>query len=150
MDILSTSALESMTKADLVTYANMTYGCNVNSKLSKDDLIQTIERSARKFSGNTDIQVSDSNVLKPGYARIKISKTELNKHGRPVIVSLNGKAASLPVGLEIIVPLAYVEILNNAVQYKYEVDPANDNELVRQEVHSYPFSVIEMAPRVAN
>jgi len=147
MDTLSREALEGMTKADLVTYANMTYGCNVNSKLSKDDLIQTIERSARKFVGNLDVKVNDDNVLKPGYARIKLSRTELNKKGRPVIISLNGTAASLPVGQEITVPIAYLEILNNAVQYKYEADPANDNELERMEVHSYPFTVIEMAPR---
>ena len=147
METLSGPALESMTKADLVTYANMTYGCNVNSKLSKDDLIQTIERSARKFAGNINISIDDSKVLKPGYARIKLSRTELNKKGRPVILSLNGQAASLPVGKEITVPIAYLEILNNAVQYKYEADPANDNELERMDVHSYPFTVIEMAAK---
>ena len=145
MEILNNKALDAMTKPELVTYANMTYGCNVNSQLSKTDLIQTIEIASRKFAGNINLTVNDENILKPGFARIKINKTEMNKNGRPIILSLNGKAASLPVGKEITVPLSYVEILNNAVQYKYEADPANDNELVRQEVHSYPFSVLEVS-----
>ena len=145
MDIIKKSQLETMTKAELVTYANMTYGLNVNSQLDKHTLIDNITRASLKFAGNTEFSIDDENVLKPGYARIKINKTELNKSGRPVILSLNGKAASLPVGVELTVPLSYVEILNNAVQFRYEADPANDNELVRQEIHSYPFTVIEMA-----
>ena len=145
METLNREKLEAMTKAELVVYANMTYGANVNSTLNKHDIITTIEKSALKFSGNTQVLINDENLLKPGHSRIKINKTETNKRGRPVIVSLNGKAASLPVGVEITVPNAYVEILNNAVQYQYEPDPANDNELERREVHSYPFSVIETA-----
>jgi hypothetical protein len=145
MEKLDRNRLESMTKPELITYANMTFGANVNSKMNKDSIIQTIERSTQKFAGNNELSIGDEDVLKPGYARIKINKTEINKSGRPIILSLNGKAASLPVGIEITVPMSYVEILNNAVQYRYEVDPANDNELVRQDVHSYPFTVIEMA-----
>ena len=145
MKAINREKLESMTKAELIVYANMTYGANVNSNHNKDNIIQTIERSAQKFAGNTDLNIDDGSALKPGYARVKLNKTEINKSGRPVIVSLNGKAASLPVGVEIVVPIAYVEILNNAVQYRYEADPANENELVRQEVHSYPFTVIEQA-----
>lgn len=145
MDTLSKINLEKMTKAELVVYANMTYGLNVNSNLDKYSLIDNIQRAALKFAGNVELTIEDENVLKPGYSRIKINKTETNKNGRPVIVSLQGKAASLPVGIEITVPNSYVEILNNAVQYRYEADPANDNELVRQEVHSYPFSILETA-----
>lgn len=148
MESLNTTALEAMSKSDLVTYANMTYGCNVNSQLDRHSLIQTIITASQKFSGNVDVIIDDTNVLKPGFARIKINKTEMNKQGRPAIVSVNGKAASLPIGTEIVVPLKYVEVLNNAVQYRYEPDPANDNELARQEVHSYPFTVMEMSPEL--
>ena len=135
--------LNDMTKAELVVYANMTYGLNVNSKLAKHDLIENIQRASQKFGGNAEVS-ADANALKPGFARIKINKTETNKQGRPVIVGLNGKQYSLPVGVEITVPMPLVEILNNAVQFQYEVDPALDNELVRREVHSYPFTTLEM------
>ena len=145
MSTIDLKQLEDRTKAELIQYANMTYGCNVTSQLNKQDIIQTIQRAAQKFAGNINVAVDSSKVLKPGYARIKINKTEINKKGRPVILSLNGVAASLPVGVELTVPLAYVEILDNAVQYQYEADPSMDNELVRREVHSYPFTVIEMA-----
>ena len=136
--------LEGMSKAELVSYANLTYGLNVNSRLAKHDLVQAILKSSMQYAGNNQIEI-DANTLKPGYARIKINKTELNKQGRPVIVGLNGKQYSLPVGPEISVPLPLVEILNNAVQFQYEADPANDNDLVRREVHAYPFTVLEMS-----
>ena len=105
MDVLKADQLETMSKSDLVTYANMTYGCNVNSQMAKHDIIATIEKSAIKFAGNNAIKINDENLLQPGYSRIKINKTEINKRGRPVILSLNGKAASLPVGVEITVPV---------------------------------------------
>ena len=136
--------LNEMSKAELVSYANLTYGLNVNSRLSKHDLVENIARASQKFAGNSSVEI-DTKVLKPGFARIKVNKTETNKQGRPVIVGLNGKQYSLPVGVEITVPLPLVEILNNAVQYQYEPDPARDNELVRREVHSYPFTTLEMA-----
>lgn len=140
-----TEKLEKMSKAELVTYANLTYGLNVNSNHGKDDLINAVTRAATKYAGNAQVSL-DVSSLKPGHARIKINKTELNKQGRPVIVGLNGKMCSLPVGAEIVVPNALVEILNHATRYEYEVDPAQGNELVRREVQSYPFSVLEMAP----
>jgi len=148
METLTQSALLEMSKSDLVTYANMTYGLNVNSRLSKEELIQQINKATQKFAGNAAIAINDKEQLQPGFARIKINKTEINKRGRPVIISLQGKAASLPVGIELTVPLSYVEILNNAVQYQYEPDPAKDMELVRREVHSYPFTVLEMSAKV--
>ena len=136
--------LNEMSKAELVSYANLTYGLNVNSRASKHDLVENISRASQKFAGNSLIEI-DAKVLKPGFARIKVNKTEVNRQGRPVIVGLNGRQYSLPVGVEITVPLPLVEILNNAVQYQYEPDPAQDNELVRREVHSYPFTTLEMA-----
>lgn len=136
--------LNDMDKAELVSYANLTYGLNVNSNLSKHDLVENITRASQKFAGNSLVEI-EAKVLKPGFARIKVNKTETNKQGRPVIVGLNGKQYSLPVGVEITVPLPLVEILNNAVQYQYEPDPARGNELVRREVHSYPFTTLEMA-----
>lgn len=133
-----------MNKAELVSYANLTYGLNVNSRFTTDDLISSIKRSAQKFAGNTQIEINEK-VLKIGYARIKINKTELNKQGRPVIVGLNGRQYSLPIGVELNVPQPLVEILNNAVQYQYESDPTRDNEMIKREVHAYPFTVLEMA-----
>jgi hypothetical protein len=141
---VSEERLNAMTKEELVTYANMTFGLNVNAKMNKSDLIGAIMRSEQRFGGNADLLVGDSE-LPPGYAKLKINTTELNKAGRPVIVGLNGKMFSLPVGIEFGCPMPLVEILNNAVQYQYEQDPAS-LEMVRREVHSYPFTVLETAP----
>ena len=136
--------LRGMNKADLVKYANMTFGLNVNAKMSKEDLISAVLRSRSRFAGNANL-LDDTSTLPPGYARIKINKTELNKQGRPVIVGLNGKMYSLPVGQAFGCPLPLVEILENAVQYQYEQDPATQ-ELVRRDVHSYPYTVLEISP----
>lgn len=136
--------LREMEKAELVTYANMTFGLNVNGRMNKEDIIGSIMRASQKYRGNAQIDVSSS-ALKPGFAKIRINKTELNKSGRPVIVGLQGTMYSLPVGVDFQCPLPLVEILNNAVQRQYEVDPGN-NELIPREVHSYPFVVLETRP----
>jgi hypothetical protein len=142
----TTVDLEALTKQELVKLARLTYGLQVNTGLHKHDLVTMIEKTAGQFAGNAHIQVDDDSALKPGHARIKINRTELNKKGRPVICGLQGTFYSLPVGIELTVPLSLVEILNNAVQYQYEPDPENDNELVRRDVHAYPYTLIEMTP----
>ena len=136
--------LRTMTKEELVIYGNMTFGLNVNARMNKEDLIGSILRSESKFGGNTDLLTAESS-LPPGYAKIKLNKTEMNKSGRPIIVGIQGRMYSLPVGPAFGCPLPIVEVLENAVQYQYEQDPAT-NELVRREVHSYPFTVLETSP----
>jgi len=138
--------LKGMSKGELIKYATMTYGLQVNTSFSVVDLITAIKSASTKYSGNAVISLS-TDALKPGYARIKINKTELNRQGRPAIVGLNGTMYSLPVGKEITVPLSLVEILSNAVRYEYEPDEEDENALVRREVQSYPFSVLEMAAK---
>ena len=133
--------LSAMKKPQLIEYANLTYGLAVNANHNKTDIINGIMSAHMKFRGNTNVALDTGQELRPGQAKIHISKTELNKRGHPVIVGLNGVMASIPVGQPVIVPEAYVEILRNAMRTEYELD-VGTNELVPREVPSYPFNLI--------
>jgi hypothetical protein len=132
--------LEKMTKKDLIEHGNLTFGLSLNANHHKEDIVNAIERAGMRFRGNQDLSAGDVE-LKPDYTKIRLSAGELNPTGRPVIVGLNGKMYSIPVGVEINVPNPLVEILSNAIKKVYKQDPRT-NELIVSEVNSYPFSII--------
>jgi hypothetical protein len=132
--------LEKMSKKDLIEHANLTYGLALNANHQKHDIINAIERSQMRFRGNRELSIG-ANELKPGYSRIRMTAGELNPSGRPVIVGLNGKQFSIPVGVEVNIPNPLVEILENALRREYRQDPST-MELIMNEVPSYPFSVL--------
>jgi len=143
-----TEMLEGKTKQELVKYARMTYNLSVNMRYSKPDLIEAIKSAAAKFKMNSSLQSAQSiadNGLSPGYAEIQLHRTELTKGLRSVIVSLNGTAASLPIGHKFGCPLELVEILDNAVRIEYEKNPDTD-ELEQRRTHAYPFTVFSTNP----
>lgn len=141
--------LEGMTKQELVKYANMTFGLSLTAKYAKHELITAIKDAQSKFRLNDNLQIGAAldDGLKPGYAEIQLHRTELTKGLKSAIVGLNGNMASLPIGTKFGCPLEYVEILNNAVRHEYEQDTTVDPpELLRREVHSYPFTIHNINP----
>lgn len=141
--------LEGMTKQELVKYANMTFGLSLTAKFAKHELVVAIKDAQGKFVGNETLQIGESldEGLLPGYAEIQLHRTELTKGLKSAIVGLNGKMASLPIGVKFGCPLEHVEILQNAVRYEYEQDTTVDPpELLKREVHSYPFTIHNINP----
>ncbi len=143
--------LEGMTKQELVKYAQMTFGLSVTAKYSKPDLLLMVQDARRKFTMSDSLQIGDAlenEGLKPGFAEIQIHRTELTKGLKAVIVGLNGKFASLPIGSKPFgCPLELVEILQHAVRIEYEQDTTVDPpELLEKEVHSYPFTIHRVNP----
>lgn len=73
--------------------------------------------------------------------RIKIHKDGKDK--QPVPLSCNGKVVRVKRGHEVIISEGHFHSLNNAVQTIYSWDEET-NEKVPEEVHSYPFTVLEI------
>lgn len=116
---------------------------------TKDDIIEALER---KLDGRTMPELSvEGNKLKPGYARIRILEDGTpGANNLPVYVNANGYQATIPRGVEVVVPMRVVRLLNDAKvnRRKQTMVPGPDGvERFREstvEVPSYPFQVLEM------
>lgn len=144
-----TDMLEGMTKQELVKYASMTFGLNVTAKYNKHELVAAIKDAKSKFQLNEELitgkQLEDD--LKPGYAEIRLHRTDMTKGMKSIIVGLNGSMASLPIDETFALPLELLHILQNSIRIEYEQDNSVDPPLlVEREVHAYPFTIFKMNP----
>lgn len=74
---------------------------------------------------------------------MKILIPEEDKDGgqEPVFVSVNGSAMYIPRAKPVLVPLPYIEALQNAVQFVYPQYDGEEGGLGEpRKVHSYPFA----------
>lgn len=78
-----------------------------------------------------------SSVAKRGAeSRYEITIATDSQDKQPVRVGVNGYSYTIKRGEKVAVPASVVEALNNAIQYRY-----NPENMERQEVLSYPFQV---------
>lgn len=145
-----TLMLEGMNKQELVKYGQLTYALNMTAAYTKHELQNAIKDAASKFKLNEQIRVGPQlsvEELPPGQAEIQLHRTDNTKKMKSAIVGLNGKFASLPIGVTFWCPLEFVEILNNAVQMTYDQDTSTQPPtLIERPVHSYPFTIHRVAP----
>lgn len=148
--VVSRGLLEKFNKTELVAFARLTYGLNVNiDQNAKEDLIELIMNAARQAKGNEEFRVlpkDDAKAEVPkGYVKIKVSAGAHNPKNRPIPVGLNFKMATIPVGKEVIIPGKWMPCLEDAVQRKYSVgyDESTGREtLVWNDQHAYPFTIL--------
>jgi hypothetical protein len=131
--------------------AAKTLGVNAQRDWTKEDFVDAIkikqaEKSSVGFVFDTD------QGPKPGYARVLIHRDNTPNHkNSPVHIGLNGQLYQVPRGVEVDVPIPFIEILKNArvKEMQKQVGSQNSNlpeEYKEQEHTSYPFQVIAMTP----
>lgn len=133
--------LNGMTHKELQAYANLTFGLAMKASHTKEDFINAILQSNARFQGNEQIEHYKGQDIPTGKARIKMSPNQSNKKGHPVVVGLNGTMYTIPVSVEVLIPIGLVEILDNAIRFEYDQNPET-LEMERREVHSYPFALL--------
>lgn len=79
----------------------------------------------------------------PGMVRLILGVTEEAGGADPVQVGVNGKVMLVPRGKEVEIPLAYFQVLENAVQFKYEPLPDGGMEPEPRKVPLYPFQRLD-------
>lgn len=90
--------------------------------------------------------------LKAGHARIVLHKDPTPGHANsPVQVGLNGQFYHIPRGVEVDIPLEFVDVLiaakQSVMRQKTEPSAANPaGEVVYEDIYSYPFQVIAVKP----
>ena len=118
---------------------------------TKPEIVKAIEQ---KLNGKTMPQLADAtSKVPPGYAKIKLLEDPMpGASNSPAFVNINGYMATIPRGVEVIVPMRVVRTLNDAVVNKRRqsmVTLPNGREEFREtsvKVPSYPFQILEMTP----
>lgn len=141
--------LQKLNIKELVAYANSTFGLNVTKDYQKNDLINMIEQSQRKFKGNAGIRVlskGDTSACPPGFIKIRVQPGKYDKTPRPIIIGHNFKLCSVPVNKDVMLPAKYLVCLSDAVQDTYF--QTEEGEFVCQPEHAYSYSVLEIGPEI--
>lgn len=118
---------------------------------TKEEIIEALER---KLNGRTTaLLASTSDRVPVGHARITVHEDPTpGSSNIPVYINANGYAATLPRGVEIIVPMRVVRTLNDARVNKRKqiyVAGSDGREVFREStvsVSSYPYTVHDMNP----
>lgn len=152
--------IEQATKQELLDFARTYRGLDVHHASGKATIIGTLRASG--FNGDM-IDVADQApraVQEPDYDTttgsherpagmgdrkmviIYIPAQDKPGGDDPVFVQCNGRAMFIPRNEECPVPVEYVEILRNAVEWEYEVRSDGLGLLPPRSVPSYPFQTI--------
>ena len=148
MSELLSANLEEMDIAKLRAYAK-TMRIALAKTDTKPDIIKAIQS---KLSGKSLAEIADHTTkLRPGTARIRLLEDpKPGSSNYPAFVSVNGYSVTIPRGVDVIVPLNIVEILNNAVvnqRRQTMVSGPNGREEFREstvKVPSYPFQILDI------
>ena len=116
---------------------------------TKDEYVKAIEN---KLAGKSLPEIADSATqLKPGTAKIRLLEDpKPGASNYPAFVSVNGAAYTIPRGVDVIVPLNIIEVLQNAVvnqRRQTMVSTGNGREEFREttvKVPSYPFQILDI------
>lgn len=116
--------------------------------------VQIIESLERKLNGRTTAMLAGrGDQVAPGHAKITVHEDpQPGASNMPVYINANGYVATIPRGVEVIVPLRVVRLLNDAKvnrrKQTYIAGP-DGREVFREttvNVASYPYTVHEMNP----
>lgn len=150
MSTVQTADLKELTIAQLREYAKH-LRLPLERTATKEEILKIIE--AKLNGRSVPMLASQNNVVPPGYAKIRVLEDPTPGAANiPVYVNFNGYEATLPRGVDIVVPMRVVRGLNDAAvnRKKQTIAPdANGREAFRETVvraPSYPFQVIEVTP----
>jgi hypothetical protein len=115
---------------------------------------QIVEQIERKLDGRVVPEIATAtSKLKPGFAKIRLLEDPTPDAANiPVYINHNGYQATLPRGVDIVVPLRVVRLLNDAtVERRKQTLTANADgrETFREtssRVPSFPYQILEMNP----
>lgn len=118
---------------------------------TKEEIIDALER---KLNGRTTAMLAGAgDRVPPGHAKITVHEDPTPGSANiPVYINANGYVATIPRGVEIIVPMRVVRLLNDAKvnRRKQTYVTGNDGRETFREttvvVSSYPYTVHDMNP----
>lgn len=144
--------LAGKSKDELLAIANGEFNLGLDRRYGEASMVFHIVEASKKM-GSDDVQVlhgedtveKAKSGLEPGFAVIRIHKSQHNPGGRPEFVGFQGDGAILPVGIPVKVPEYILEILDNAYTHVWTEDPIT-KEFTEQLSHRVPFTILKHNP----
>ena len=134
--------LEDMDIGQLRKFASILH-LNFPRDAKKADLIKLI--NDKKRGGDVAIISSVGDRPAPGWARIELHRSGVpGASNRPVFVGVNGYNITIPLGVEVDVPIKVVDALAVAKTTKLTTDDEGRN--TTEHALSYPYSVKDINP----
>lgn len=142
--------LAGKSKDELLAIANGEFNLGLDRRYGEGSMIHHIaEASARVGSkdvealhGGKEAVEKAKDELPPGYAIIRIHKSQHNPSGRPEFVGFQGEGAIIPVGIPVKIPEYLLEILDNAYTHIWVEDPIT-KDFTEQLSHRVPFTILK-------
>lgn len=132
------SQLGTLPAGTLRKKAETQFGLKLAASTNKEDIINAIIGQAQRFDFG---RINGSDELKPGWARIKLHPPA-GRPPSPVWLSVNGRSITIPMNVEVDVPIKYIRVLENAEEIHSDTD--GDGMHVDWESNaSYPYSVLQ-------
>lgn len=122
-------------------------GITAQRDWTKEDFVKAIK--LKQEANLASLVFDGTQAPKPGYARVLIHRDPSPGHrNTPVHVSVNGRIIGVPRGLEVDIPIPFVEALKNARSLVTSQNSDGGNGTVTSETEraSYPFQVLGMTP----
>ncbi len=148
-------SIEQASAGDLRAFASITFGLELNgteNKLTMISKLKTVGYDLDDIPLIGDLTPGPAPVSSDGKmptikndkgeecCKILIQVEDKDGGDEPVPVGVNGVLMYIPRGEPVLVPVAYVEVLNNAVQLIYE--PTESGLKAPRQVTSYPHSLV--------
>lgn len=153
----SSGSLDELDIAELRKYAKL-LGITAQRDWNKEDFVRAVQANQQAQAllkyANTGSSTNDGSPskLKPGYARVIVHRDPVpGSANSPVPLGLNGRFFMCPRGVEVELPLEYVNVLADAkvtvVRQKKEPSANHpEGEIVEEDILSYPFQVLDISP----
>lgn len=142
--------LADASKAQLTTFATTTLGLELGSRDTANDIRAKIAAAGftdaeieveDEASGEKSAQLTPDDVADRDTVLINIPQQDGIGGNEAVPVGVNGKVARIMRGVDVRVPVEYVEVLKNATKTVYDRGP-NQELINERQVPSIPFSIV--------
>lgn len=141
--------LESLDIASLRKYAKLMRIASQRD-WQREDYVEAIK--TKQAAQNVAVVFDSSNAPAPGHARVLIHRDPSpGAKNSPIQLGVNGRIIHIPRGIEVDVPIPFIEVLKNSkgqrpVQDESPSSNAPTGTYKWEEVTSYPFQVTAITP----
>ena len=150
---------------ELREFGTNTLGINIHMQMSIEraraqvrsagwtaDVITIAEKESPVVMAGNNPNPVTAGQMPPGDGKVKLILQVDEKAGgnEPIPVGVNGSIMLVPREKEVEIPLSYFRVLENAVQFKYEMaeDGMSVNSIPR-EVKLFPYTLLSIVPSLA-
>lgn len=147
------SQLDVLEQLDIAELRKAAKALNIEARRDwvKEDFVRAIQDKQRQTTA-APVVFNPDLAPKPGYARIVMHRDPTPGHkNSPVQVGVNGRLLHIPRGVQVDVPIPFINVLNDARTTVSRQFPSGNSDAPggiykEEETMSYPFQLVSITP----